>query len=102
MTLLQILSLRATGGTEVQTDYFETVVGLRPCSNSHPPSLKNPTPVKVPMSQDGWHKGDSKAARKQAKEDLLRLLQQSQRQIGVPQGGTTAQYPVFPSVDRWT
>ncbi len=103
MTIDQLIRLRADGIEYTSPgDFLEVVVGLRPCSNAHPPSLKNPTPVKVPMAQDGWKPGASKEARRQAKADLLRAIELGRRQIGIPQGGITAPIPQFPSIDRWT
>lgn len=100
MTLRQMIDsdMRSEG---VQ-DFYETVVGLRPVANAHPPSLRNPTKVKNPMIQDDFRPGASKQARKRAKEELIRIFELGQRQIGIPQGGIVAPLPLFPSIDRWT
>lgn len=95
MRLTDILRL------EGAPEYFETYIGLRPVSNLHPPSLKNPTLVHVPRASDGWLPGDSREARDKARQDLFDILDRSRRQIGKPQIAQTAQYPVFPSIDRW-
>jgi hypothetical protein len=101
------IALHAEGADSFQSepssaDWFEVYVGLRPASNAHPPSLRNPQKVKVPLSTDGWHQHDSKKARAHAKRDLLETLKRGQRQIGIPQGGITAPIPSFPSLDHWT
>ena len=90
------------GGDGGSPDWFEVVVGLQPVGRTHPPSLKNPQKVFEDTSQQGWRPGDSKAARKRAKEDLMRLIDLGRRQIGIPQGGQTAQLPVFPDISTWT
>jgi hypothetical protein len=82
-------------------DFYETYVGLRPISNAHPPSLRKPIPVPIPMAQDGWHRGDSKKAREEAIERLMTILRRSVRQIGKPTPAATAKYPAHPSIMDW-
>jgi hypothetical protein len=97
MTLAQILRFNDAAAP----DFLEVFVGLRPASNAHPPSLRNPTPVKIPMQQDGWHPGDAPQARAAAKARLFDALEKGRRQIGTPQVARTANWPVFPQVDKW-
>lgn len=98
MTLREML---AFGELPAGQDFLEVTVGLGPVSNTHPPSLKNPTKVHVPVEQDGWRPGDSKKARAAAKARLAEIFELGRRQIGIPQGATTAQLPVFPRITDW-
>ncbi len=103
MKLSAAIALNAAGGINWQSpaspagaDWYETYIGLAPISTFNPPSLKNPIKVKVPTAQDGWHRGDSKAARDQAIADLVEIHKRLRRQIGKPEISQTAIMPVYP------
>lgn len=105
MTLLEYLG--ANGGinwtsppSPAGADWSETYIGLRPISNTHPPSLKNPLRVKLPTSRDGWKKGDSKKAKKHAREDMVEIMKRTKRQIGKPTLSIGAPYPMFPKIGQ--
>lgn len=70
-----------------------------PIPNEHPPSLKNPKRVPIPTAQDGWRKGDSKAARAQALQDLVLIHARLRRQIGKPEIAQTALIPNYAHFD---
>jgi len=78
-------------------DYYELYYNINPLVQDHPPSLKNPIDTKKPMPQDGWHKGDSEKARKQAEKDLRVIHRKLRRQFGKPEVADTAQYPIYPN-----
>lgn len=100
-TSRQNKKVKAEALTGYQVDYYNRGINLCPVTNDHPPSLRNPTRVKDPQAQDGWKRGASRKARRQAMKDLVRLLQLGMNQPGIPtQGGRTASVPVFPLVDR--
>jgi len=82
-------------------DWFDVVIGISPIPNDHPPSLKNPIKTKIPLSTDGWHKDDSKAAKKQARQDLVELHKRMRRQYGKPEIAETAQMPLYPTLMDW-
>jgi hypothetical protein len=81
-------------------DYQHGWTGIDPITHQHAPGIKNPIKTKVPMAQDGWKKGSSKAARKKAEEDMARVKERLERQVGRPAVAQTAAYPIFPSM--WT
>ena len=107
MKIRQLIDLRADGGinytspaSPVGVDYTEAYLGISPISKVHPPSLKNPKEVAIPTAQDGWHKDDSKAAKRQAREDLAIIHQRLRRQLGKPEVSQTALFPIFPDIAR--
>ena len=93
MTLRQILAMQTA-------DHFEYNPSIQVIPSSHPPSERNPQRVKQDMPQDGWHMGDSKAAREKALQDLMIIHQQMRRQFGKPELAYGANYPLYPSI--WT
>ncbi len=106
MTLRQYLSIHADNTTwtspsgPVGQDWLESYIGLSPVSNDHAPSLRNPIRTKIPTAQDGWKKGDSKAARKQAQSDMVEIHKRLRRQIGKPEIAHTALFPLFPDITK--
>jgi hypothetical protein len=96
MKLRTVIELDALGN-----EWFDYWANLQPLPNSHPPSLKNPQKVKIPTAQDGWKKGASKAARKQAMQDMVEIHKKLRRQIGRPTVSKTADYPIFPNTQQW-
>lgn len=105
MTLPQLMKVRANGSVNWRSpdgpagsDWYETYIGLSPIPHDHPPSLKNPQEVSIPTAQDGWKKGDSKAARTRALNDLVEIHKRLRRQIGKPTISQTAIYPMFPNI----
>jgi hypothetical protein len=82
-------------------DWYQYSLGPYPIPDDHAPSLKNPIKTKIPLAQDGWHQGDSKAARDQALSDLAELHRRMRRQIGKPEVAHTALFPVHPSIFDW-
>ncbi len=97
MTLKDIIAVMGPVGQ----DWLEYSHGLAVVPTSHPPSIKNPIPVKQDYAQDGFRKGDSAAARKKAKEDLLMLHSWMRRQIGKPEIAQGAPTPLFPDSTKW-
>ena len=87
---------------QITAEHLEVYIGLAPIPSDHPPSLKNPIKVKVPVAQDGWRKGDSKAARAQARQDLVEIHKRLRRQSGKPEISQGANYPIFPNVGTKT
>ena len=87
----------AWGGGQGPTspDYYESYIGLSPGNHEHAPSLRNPIKTKIPTAQDGWHPGDSKAAKRQAMRDLVEIHKRLRRQIGRPAIARTAAVPVY-------
>lgn len=88
-------------GSPNTQDYFE-YVELSPMSHEHPPSLKNPKHVPYPTAQDGWHKGDAPAKKKQAVADLKEIHKRTLHQIGRPNVAIGAPVPTFPSIVDYT
>lgn len=112
-TLARLRKLRIRGGAvtllannanwnspsgPVGSDYRELYYGIQPIPTDHPPSLKNPVPVKTPMAQDGWKEGDSAKAKKQAVQDLVEIHKRLRRQQGKPE---IAQQALIPSTVTW-
>lgn len=105
MTLRTYLDLHCDGGViwnappgPIGTDFTEIVVGLAAPGRLHPPSLRNPIPVPVPVAQDGWHRNDSPEAKRLAREDLGVIMDRLRRQIGKPEVAQTAAFPLFPNI----
>lgn len=96
MTLRDHIALQAIGN-----EWFETYGSYGVIPTTHPPSLKNPIPVKIPTAQDGFKKGASKAQRRQAAEDLVQIHKQLRRQIGKPEIAHTATYALYPNITNW-
>jgi hypothetical protein len=79
-------------------DYSEIYYNIQPITNDHPPSLKNPVAVKKPYAQDGWKRGDSAEAQKQARKDLATIHSKLRRQFGKPEIAETALFPLYPNL----
>jgi hypothetical protein len=93
MTLRDIIAMREM----MAVDPSESAMGLTVLAPFHPPSLKNPIKVKQDIPADGWHRSDSPAAKRRARQDLVLIMQRTIRQAGRP---STADYgaitPWFP------
>lgn len=107
MTIRQLIEIKSDASinwsspnSPVGSDYSEAYMGIYPIPDDHAPSLTNPIKTKIPTAQDGWHRGDSKAARQQAYSDLAEIHKRLRRQIGKPEIAHTANYPVFPDITR--
>jgi hypothetical protein len=82
MKLIDMISLKGSA------------IGLSPAGTNHPPSLKNPIPVKQPFK--GWDPDASERDRQQAIADLLETIERTKRQAGKPAVAQTAAVPVRP------
>ncbi len=100
----QLLSFKTYWETDVKAtmevgpNWTELHPGIQPVPTFHPPSLKNPIPVKQSSALDGFRKGDSAQSRIQAQKDLLLILSWCRRQFGKPEIYQTAQIPLFPDL----
>lgn len=79
-------------------EWFQVFNLLSPLPSVHPPSLKNPQKVPIPMAQDGWKRGASKQQRAQAMQDLVEIHKRLRRQFGKPEITHGAHYPIFPNM----
>lgn len=65
-------------------DHFEYLSQVSMLPTNRPPSLTMPRRVPPqPTAQDGWHKNDSKAAKKQARQDM-KVIRERLQQLGRP------------------
>lgn len=85
----------------IGNEWFEYHSNITPISSIHPPSLKNPIWVKIPMAQDGFQKGASRRQREQARQDLFEIHKRLRRQIGKPEIAQTAIMPVYTNIAQW-
>lgn len=73
---------------------------VNPLPTNHPPSLKNPIPVKQALSTRGWYPGASRAEREEAVLALIEAINRAKRQTGKPAVAQTAQVPVWPILEK--
>jgi hypothetical protein len=64
------------------TDHKEFFTGPEVFPTFHPPSLRKPIKVKLPMFQDGYGKKSTALARAQARADMMAVLRRQAHNVG--------------------